>query len=146
MPQPTRLRGFTLIEIMILLLLIGILAGIIIPMILGATRRANETALRGDLNTLRVAIEHFQADCGGYPPQLGDILPWSGAGVSAPVDGRGHALDLSSYRGPYLRTGDMLLPLDPFTDRRDWRYDSATGAISSSAEGIGRDGTPYSSW
>jgi general secretion pathway protein G len=143
---PPRPRGFTLVEIMILLLLIGILAGIIIPMILGATRRANESALRGDLNTLRVAIERFQADCGGYPPRLEDILRWSGAQVSAPVDGTGRSLDLDSYRGPYLRTGDMLLPLDPFTDRRDWRYDSATGAVSSNAEGVGRDGTPYSQW
>jgi len=139
-------RGFTVIELMVLMVIIGILAGIIIPQILSATRRSNESALRGDLNTLRIAIEHFQADCGGYPPRLDDILAWNGAHVSAQVDGSGRNLDLDAYRGPYLRTGDMLLPCDPFTDLRDWQYDSATGAVHSNCDGIGRDGTPYSSW
>jgi general secretion pathway protein G len=139
-------RGFTVVELMVLMVIIGILAGIIIPQILAATRRSNESALRGDLNTLRIAIERFQADCGGYPPRLDDILAWTGDHVSAQVDGSGRNLDLESYRGPYLRTGDMLLPRDPFTDLRDWQYDSATGAVHSNCDAIGRDGTPYSSW
>jgi len=139
-------RGFTIVELMVLMVIIGILAGIIIPQILGATRRSNESALRGDLNTLRTAIEHFHADCGGYPPRLDDILAWNGERVSAGADGSGCSLDLEAYRGPYLRTGDMLLPYDPFTDLRDWRYDSATGAVRSNCDSIGRDGTLYSSW
>jgi prepilin-type N-terminal cleavage/methylation domain-containing protein len=139
-------HGFTLVELMVLLLIIGIVACIIIPQVLGAARRSNEAALRGDLNNFRVAIEHFHADCGGYPPRLEDILAWNGEHVSAGIDGIGRELDLASYRGPYLRTGDMLLPLDPFTDRRDWVYDPATGSVHSASDGVGRDRTPYSSW
>jgi len=138
--------GFTLIEVMVLLVIAAILALIIIPQILGATRRSKEAALRGDLRNFRTAIERFQADCGGYPPRLDDILAWSGSYISASVDGAGHNLDLSSYRGPYLRTGDMLPPCDPITDRRDWRYSSATGEVHSSADATGTDGRPYSEW
>jgi general secretion pathway protein G len=139
-------RGLTLIELMVLLAVIGILALIIIPSILGAARRSNETALRGDLRNFRVAIEHFHADCGGYPPRLDDILAWRGSDVSAMVDGAGYELDLGAYRGPYLRTGDMLLPYDPITDGRDWRYDGATGAVHSASDRVGSDGRAYSSW
>lgn len=138
--------GFTLIEVMVILVIMAILALIIIPQILGATRRSNEAALRGDLRNFRTAIERFQADCGGYPPRLDDIFAWSGSHVSAGVDGAGHDLDLSSYRGPYLRTGDMLLPYDPITNRRDWRYSSATGEVHPGADSTGTDGRPYSEW
>jgi len=139
-------RGLTLIELMVLLVVIGILALIIIPCILGAARRSNETALRGDLRNFRAAVEHFHADCGGYPPRLDDILAWRASDVSATVDGAGYELDLGSYRGPYLRTGDMLLPHDPITDRRDWRYDSAVGAVHSASDRVGSDGSAYASW
>jgi len=128
------------------MVVIGVLAGIILPQVLGAARRSNESALNGDLRNFRVAIEHFQADCGGFPPRLDDIFVWSGSRVSARFDGGGRALDLGSYRGPYLRTGDMRLPLDPFTDKRDWLYDSATGEVHSNSTGIGRNGIPYSQW
>jgi type II secretion system protein G len=138
--------GFTLVELLVLMVVIGIIGCIIIPQILGATRRANETALRGDLRTLRVAIERFQADCGAFPPQLNDILVWNGEHVSGPMDGHGRSVDRAAYRGPYLRTGDMLLPLDPFTDLRDWRYDSSTGEVHSNCDAIGRNGIPYSQW
>jgi prepilin-type N-terminal cleavage/methylation domain-containing protein len=138
--------GFTLVELIVLMVVIGIIAAIIIPQMLGAARRSSESALRGDLRNFRAAIERFQADCGGLPPRLDDILAWSGDHVSSRFDGTGRELDLESYHGPYLRTGDMLLPLDPFTDRRDWRYGSATGEVHSNCDQVGRDGTPYSSW
>jgi type II secretory pathway pseudopilin PulG len=138
--------GLTLIELMVLLVVMGILALIVIPRVLGAARRSNEAALRGDLRNFRVAIERFQADCGGYPPRLDDILAWRGQDVSASADGAGHSLDLGSYRGPYLRTGDMLLPCDPITDGRDWRYDSAAGEVHSASGRVGTNGTPYTSW
>ena len=139
-------RGLTLIELMVLLVVMSIVALIVIPRVLGVARRSNEAALRGDLRNFRVAVEHFHADCGGYPPRLDDILAWQGSAVSATVDGAGHSLDLGSYRGPYLRTGDMLVPCDPFTDRRDWRYDSAAGDVHSASDGVGTNGTPYGSW
>ncbi|UCH35652.1 MAG: hypothetical protein JSV65_04690 [Armatimonadota bacterium] len=131
---------------MVLLAVISILALIVIPRIIGAARRSNEVALRADLRNFRVAIEHFHADCGGHPPRLDDILACSGDDVSATVDGAGRTLDLGSYRGPYLRTGDMLLPCDPITNRRDWRYDSAPGDVHSVSTLVGTDGTPYARW
>jgi type II secretory pathway pseudopilin PulG len=138
--------GFTLVELLVLMGVIGIIGCIVIPQILGATRRANETALRGDLRTFRIAIERFQADCGAFPPRLSDIMVWKGDHVSGPVDGLGRSVDRDAYRGPYLRTGNMLLPPDPFTDLADWRYDSATGDVHSNSDAIGRNGISYSLW
>jgi general secretion pathway protein G len=149
-PAPQRQHrpccGMTLIELMVLLAVIAVLALIVIPRVLGAARRSNEAALRADLRNFRVAIERFQADCGGYPPRLDDIMAWKGENLSAAVDGTGHDLDLSSYRGPYLRTGDMLLPRDPMTNRRDWRYDATAGHVQSASTLTGINGTPYASW
>jgi len=148
-PRPAgrpRSRGFTLIEVLVLVAIVAIVALIIIPQIIGATRRSNEAALRGDLRNFREAIERFHADCGGYPPRLDDILAWRGSEVTARSDSAGCELDLDSYRGPYLRTGDMLLPYDPMTDRRDWRYNRAVGEVHSASDGAGGDGTRYSLW
>lgn len=139
-------QGFTLIELLILIIVIAIIALIVIPQMLAAARRSNETALRADLRNFRVAIERFYADCGGYPPRLDDVMAWSGDHVSAVTDGTGRELDLKAYQGPYLRTGDMLLPFDPFTDLRDWQYNSATGEVHSNCDVTGTNGTPYSSW
>jgi len=56
--------AFTLIEMLIVITIIGVLAVIVIPRLLGTGRKANEAALRGTLHQLRNAIQQFQADCG----------------------------------------------------------------------------------
>src|SRR3989304_2227488 len=73
-------RGFTLIEMLIVIVVISILAMIVIPRLLGAGRKAKESALRGDLQQLRNAIQQFEADCGDYPAALGDLMPAPAAG------------------------------------------------------------------
>ena len=137
--------GFTLIEMLIVIVVIAILALIVIPRLLGAGRKAKEAALRGDLHQLRNAIEQFEADMGDHPVALDQLVA---AKDNAPSGsgGGGLPLDGSAYRGPYLRNPDGDLPKDPFTNAANWDYTPATGEVHSSSALIALDGTAYSSW
>ena len=75
-------KGFTLIEMLIVIVVIAILALIVIPRLLGAGRRAKESALRGDLQQLRNAIQQFEADCGDFPLTLDQLVAANGAAIA----------------------------------------------------------------
>jgi len=139
-------RGFTLIEMLIVIVVIAILAVIVIGRFAGVGRRSREAALRADLHDMRTAIEHFEADAGAYPPDLTDVMAADGASISADADGTGRSVDRNGYQGPYLRTGDNALPDDPMTHAADWTYDNAAGDVHSSSPLSALDGTDYTTW
>ena len=137
-------RGFTLIEMLIVIVVIAILALIVIPRLLGAGRKAKEATLKGDLHQLRNSIQQFEADMGDYPADLDQLVA-----TSAPTGQGGGGLDLDSagYQGPYMRTPDGNLPKDPFTAASDtWDYTAATGEVHSGSTLTALDSTAYSSW
>jgi len=136
-------RGFTLIEMLIVIVVIAILALIVIPRLLGAGRKAKESALRGDLQQLRNAIQQFEADCGDFPAAIADLMTSPAAGSNG---GNGIALDVIAWKGPYLRTPDNNLPKDPFTSLGNWTYTAASGDVHSASTLTGLDGTSYSAW
>lgn len=145
-PYGRRRLGFTLIEMLIVIVVIAILSMLIIPRAMAARRTAKEAQLRGNLKQIRDAIERFEGTTAAWPPALTDVMAANGAAVSGDFDGRGGSVDRSAYDGPYMVTGDGQLPVDPFTGASDWHYDSATGALHSSSTLTGRDGTSYSNW
>lgn len=123
-----RARGFTLLELLLVLIIVALLASIVGPMLLGSISRARESTLKQDLYVLRKAIDDYYADNGKYPLELGDL-----------VDKR------------YLRG----IPADPVTERRDtWlalRADNSRGPqgivdIHSGSELAANDGTFYRDW
>ncbi len=136
-------KGFTLIEMLIVIVVIAILALIVIPRLLGAGRKAKEATLRGDLHQIRNAIQQFEADCGDYPADITDLQ-------TAPADGSnggtGVMLDVAGWQGPYLRTPDDNLPVDPFTTAADWSYTASTGHVQSASTLTALNGENYSSW
>jgi general secretion pathway protein G len=85
-------RGFTLIELIVVVTIIGILAGIALVNVKGAQRKAAEAALKEDLHTLRKGIDDYYADKQKYPASLQDLVPH------------------------YLRK----IPVDPITKTPDW--------------------------
>jgi len=141
-----RQRGFTLIEMLIVIVVIAILAMIVIPRLLGATRKSKEASLKADLKQIRDGIEQFEANTAAWPPSLSDIVATSGASLSSDTDGRGISVDRSGYTGPYLITGDGNLPLDPFTGAADWNYNNSTGAVHSASTLSAQNGSAYNTW
>ena len=136
-----RRKGFTLIEVLIVIVVIAILAAIVVPRLLGAGREARETSLRAHLQELRNALGLFQAQCGDYPAQLADIMA-----TSAPASGGNDvAINPLDFQGPYLTTPGGGLPKNPVSGAIDWDYVATTGAIHAPA-GVAVDGTNYSDW
>jgi len=138
-------KGFTLIEVLIVIVVIAILAAIVVPRLLGAGREAREASLRAHLQEIRNALGLFQAQCGDYPNALTDIMA-----TSAPASGgTGVMINPADWKGPYLTTPNGALPNNPVTgsnvEGTDWVYDKTNGAVHAKA-GTAKDGTDYSTW
>jgi general secretion pathway protein G len=140
-----RRSGFTLIEVLIVIVVIAILAAIVVPRLLGAGREAREASLRAHLQEIRNAVGLFQAQCGDYPAALTDIM----ATTAPATGGNGVTINTADFRGPYLTTADGKLPDNPITGENavgtDWTYTATTGAVKAKS-GTAVDGTNYSNW
>jgi general secretion pathway protein G len=69
-----RRRGFTLIEMLLVLMLIALLASLVTPVVTGGIARARESTLRADLYALRKALDDYYADNGAYPQELDELV------------------------------------------------------------------------
>jgi general secretion pathway protein G len=121
-----RPRGFTFVELMVVMTIIALLLTIALPRYFSGLQRAKEAVLREDLSTMRDAIGHYRGDKGAYPLSL-EIL----------------------VEQKYLR----FIPQDPLTERADtWLIvpppDFSPGIyeIHSGAAGEATDGTAYADW
>ena len=68
----SRTSGFTLVEVLVAITIIGILAGILIPAITGAVRTAKEAAIRMEVGNIDQALEAYKLQYGDYPPDFYD--------------------------------------------------------------------------
>ena len=121
-----RVRGFTLIEMLVVMAALGLLLGLAAPRYFEHADRARETVLRHNLAAIRAALDRYRGDRGEYPADLAELV-----------------------RQRYLRD----VPLDPITDRNDsWVLVTPPGQprgvydVRSAAPGNARDGSAYAMW
>ena len=122
----TKIKGFTLVELMVVLTVIALLLSVVVPDYVGRVRRAEEAVLQENLTVMRDALDKHFADAGKYPRTLDELV---------------------SKR--YLRS----IPKDPLTQTASWNVVGPTDPekggvydIHSAAKGVGSNGTPYERW
>ena len=131
MRNGNRRRGFTLIELMIVMAIIATLISIAVPIYNKAIQRSKETVLKNNLFTIRRVIDEYTVDKQKAPQSLDDLVS----------DG-------------YLRA----IPVDPITGNTDWKVimedpDNAMNPenpgifdVRSSSDRTSLDGSQYSDW
>ena len=100
--------GFTLIELMIVIVILGILAGIVLFAVGGITDRGTTAACKTDLSTIQTGVEAYYAKEGHYPPHLvpdvtdpagnDQFLKWD-AGFAGSTDATGPPSDVHNGTG-----------------------------------------------
>ena len=98
-------NGFTLIELMVVIVILGILAGLIVPRIMGRPEEARRMKARVQLESIETALKLYKLDNGSYPTTEQGLQ----ALVEAPGSGR---LAQAWREGGYLEKGKV--PLDPW--------------------------------
>ncbi|MCX8052710.1 MAG: type II secretion system protein GspG [Armatimonadetes bacterium] len=139
-----RRRGFTLVELLVVIVVLAVLAAIVLPKFMNSSTRSKEAALRSDLKLLRNAIALFQADTGLYPSTLEDLAATTAPQTGLDRTGTDVAINASDWHGPYLQE----VPNDPISGN-PFNYSTTApnvGKVTSSATGTALDGTAYSSW
>lgn len=95
--------GFSLVEILVVVLIIGVLSAIAIPMFLNQRKAANEAALKSDIHTIQVAMQNCAVKGGAYPDLW---INWGAIGTSKPgcisdinvsTGTRTHSFDFGAY-------------------------------------------------
>ena len=95
-------RAFTLIELLLVLVILGILAAIVVPKFSGRTEQARVTAAQSQISTFGTALDAFEVDNGFYPKGKGGLNDL----IVAPNNA-------SNWRGPYLKSE---IPPDPWNN------------------------------
>ena len=102
-------RAFTLIELLVVVTIIGILAALVVPRIVGRIGGAKQAVARTNLKALEVAVLGFQVDCGRFPTTQEGV--W--ALVRPPSDVS------EKWQGPYAKEKEIL---DPWDEEYHYRY------------------------
>lgn len=126
-------RGFTLVEMLLVLVILATLAAIVYPKVMGRSKQAQVTAAQTQIANFKTALDAFEVDNGYYPKGrngLQDLL----------VQPR----DATSWHGPYMDS----IPKDPW--QQDYLYECPgkhnPSSYDISSPGVPGENTPIGNW
>jgi general secretion pathway protein G len=127
-------KGFTLIELIIVIAILGIIAGIAVAQLQTAPQKAREAVLKEDLYAIRDVIDQYFADKGKYPESL-DTLVEEGYLRKIPVD-------------PITKTSESWQTVNAEAEENQDDPQAVGGIIDvkSGADGTALDGSRYADW
>jgi len=131
-PVARQQAGWTLIELMVVMSLIAVLAGIAMAQYRYAVIRAQESVLKEDLFRMRDAIDQYYADKGQYPATL-DSLVTDGYLRKVPED-------------PFTRSADTWQTIQAEPDLANPNAEPGVYDVKSGSDKSSLDGTPYNEW
>jgi general secretion pathway protein G len=91
-------RGFTLIEMIVVVIILGLLAGLVAPKLFGRVGQSKQVAARTQIELLGAALDQYSLDMGSYPTSLDALIRSPGSG--------------GNWNGPYLKKN--TIPSDPW--------------------------------
>ena len=103
-------RGFTLIELMVVMIILGLLAALVVPRMIGKIDPAKQKAAYAQIELFGTALDSFRLDVGRYPEKLEDLQAQPSAA--------------EGWNGPYLK---KAIPLDPWDSHYQYRYPGEHG-------------------
>jgi len=125
---PSPRAGFTLLELLVVMVIIGLLAGIVGPRLFGNVSKSEVTTAKAQIDVLGKALDQFRLDMGRYPTNQEGLVA-----LTAPVAGD------PRWRGPYLRKD---VPADPWGMPYQYRYPGSKQADDFELLSFGRDKLP----
>jgi general secretion pathway protein G len=132
--------GFTLIEILLVVILIGILASIAVPRFTDSTNQARIAAARADIQTLSLSLDMYELAAGRFPD--------TSQGLKALVEKPSLPPEPLSWNGPYLKKREV--PRDPWGNDYVYEYPGKHGTdydlFSPGPDGIAGNNDDIANW
>ena len=120
-------RGFSLVELLVVIIILGLLAGLVGPRLFGRVGQSKQAAARAQIELFSAALDQYRLDVGAYPP--------SGSGLEALVKNSSAA----NWNGPYLKKN--AVPMDPWG--KPYQYKCCPGDHGDyDIWSLGADGAP----
>ncbi|MFH0986382.1 MAG: type II secretion system major pseudopilin GspG [Candidatus Omnitrophota bacterium] len=126
---PSREKGFTLIELMIVVIIIAGLAAMVVPRIVGRTDQANKAIAKADVSSnLSMALKLYYLDNGRYPTTAQGLAALESIPTASPAP--------ANWKGPYLET----LPEDPWGNAYQYKCPGDFNKTTYDLSSFGSDG------
>lgn len=123
--------GFTLLELVVVIIVLGLLVGLVGPQIFGRVGEARSTTAQTQIELIGVSLDNYRLDNGFYPT--------TEQGLAALRDKPTHGPSAANWRGPYLRKS---VPLDPWKRPYLFRSPGQKDPSGYDLLSYGRDGKP----
>lgn len=118
-----KIKGFTLIELMLVVIIIGILSAMVMPRLMGRSDEARTQAAKADIESnLALALDLYEMDTGVYPQGLDSL--------------RSKPSEAENWKGPYIKKN----PLDPWSRPYSYKFPGEHNSDSYDLYSLGRDG------